>query len=144
MAKQTLIIETAKKLSLCDGMISIADKDTGEIALRPLEDVQTVMIDHHSAQITTPLIAALAKNNASIIYCDEAHMPISMTMDLESNNLQSLRFQGQLSASVPMNKLLWKQTVEAKSLTLRPRKPSHRDSKTNARLSCKDYQINRN
>lgn len=61
MAKQTLITETAKKLSLCDGMISIADKETGEIALRPLEDVQTVMIDHHSARITTPLIAALAK-----------------------------------------------------------------------------------
>lgn len=116
MAKQTLIIETTKKLSLCDGMISIADKETGEIALRPLEDVQTVMIDHHSARITTPLIAALAKNNASIIYCDEPHMPISMIMDLESNTLQSLRFQGQLSTSIPTNKQLWKQIIEAKIL----------------------------
>ncbi|MBR3454302.1 MAG: hypothetical protein IKH26_03155 [Bacteroidaceae bacterium] len=64
-AKLILVIETAKELSISGGMIAIKDKEKGEIILRPLEDVQTVMIDHHSARITTPLITRLGKNNAS-------------------------------------------------------------------------------
>ena len=34
MAKQTLIIETAKELSLNDGMIVITDRDTGDVELK--------------------------------------------------------------------------------------------------------------
>ena len=30
------------------------------------------------------------KNNVSIVYCDETHMPVSMTMDLASNRLPVL------------------------------------------------------
>lgn len=116
MSKQTIVIESAKELSLSDGMIVIKDKESEEIILRPIEDVQMVMIDHHSARVTTPLITRLAKNNASVIYCDETHMPVSMTMDLDSNTIQSKRFQYQLSASVPTNKQLWKQIIEAKIL----------------------------
>lgn len=81
MAKQTLVIETAKELSLRDGMIAITDKETGEIVSRPIEDVQLIMLDHHSAKITAPLMSRLAMNNASVIYCDETLMPVSMTMD---------------------------------------------------------------
>ena len=116
MAKQTLVIETAKELSLRDGMIAITDKETGEIVFRPIEDVQLIMLDHHSAKITAPLMTRLAMNNASVIYCDETHMPVSMTMDLDSNTLQGKRFKNQLEASAPMNKQIWKQIVEAKIL----------------------------
>ena len=51
MSKQTLVIETAKELSLNNGMIIIMDIETGEMSLRPLEDVQMIMIDHHSASV---------------------------------------------------------------------------------------------
>ena len=57
MSKQTLVIETAKELSLNNGMIVITDKETGEMNLGPLEDVQMIMIDHHSARMTTPRFA---------------------------------------------------------------------------------------
>lgn len=114
MAKQTLVVESAKELSLRGGMIVILDKETGEESLRPLEDVRMVMIDHHSAKLTVPLITKLAMNNVGVVFCDATHMPVSMLMDLESNSLQSKRFRAQLSASVPTNKQLWKQIVEAK------------------------------
>lgn len=39
MAKQTLVFESAKELSLNNGMLAITDKDSGEITLRSLEDV---------------------------------------------------------------------------------------------------------
>lgn len=114
MAKQTLVIETAKELSLNGGTIVITDRNTGEVTLRSLEDVQMVMIDNHSARMTVPLITRLVRNNVGIVYCDEKHTPVSMMMDLDSNTVQSKRFQHQLSASVPTNKQLWKQIVEAK------------------------------
>ena len=40
MAKQTIVIESAKDLSLQEGMIVITDRETGEISLRSLEDVR--------------------------------------------------------------------------------------------------------
>jgi len=114
MAKQTLVFESAKELSLNNGMLAITDKDSGEITLRSLEDVQMIMIDNHSVRMSIPLIVKLVKNNVSIVICDEKHMPVSMMMDLESNTLQSKRFQCQLSATLPDKKQLWKQIVEAK------------------------------
>ena len=40
MAKQTLVFESAKELSLSNGMLAITDKETGDITLRSLEDIQ--------------------------------------------------------------------------------------------------------
>ncbi len=114
MAKQTLVIESAKELSLNEGMVVITDKETGNMDLRSLEDIQMIMVDHHSARLTVPLITKLAENSVCVVYCNEKHMPVTMMMDLESNTLQSRRFQSQLSASVPIKKQLWKQIVEAK------------------------------
>lgn len=44
MAKQTLIIETAKELSVRDGMIVISDKDTGYSFLSVLREVMRLHI----------------------------------------------------------------------------------------------------
>ena len=40
MAKQTLVFESAKELSLSNGMLAITDKETGDITFRSLEDIQ--------------------------------------------------------------------------------------------------------
>ena len=89
MPKQTLVFETPKELSLKDWMMVIADRSTGEITLRSLEDIQMVMIDNHSVRITVPLISKLSKLNVNVVFCDETHMPVSMLMEMESNVLQA-------------------------------------------------------
>ena len=71
MAKQTLVFESAKELSLNNGMIVITDRESGEIVLRALEDVQMIMVDHHSVRLSIPLIVKLVMNNVSIVLCDE-------------------------------------------------------------------------
>lgn len=114
MAKQTLVFESPVELSLSDGMLSIMNKETKEITLRALEDIRLVMIDNHSVRITMPLISQFAKLNIGVVFCDEKHMPVSMLMDFESNTLQTKRFRSQLSATIPTNKQIWKQIVEAK------------------------------
>ena len=52
MAKQTLVFESPKELSLKDNMIVIKDRDTEEMTLRSLEDIRLIMIDNHSVRIT--------------------------------------------------------------------------------------------
>lgn len=78
MAKQVIVIESAKGLSLRGGMMVITDSRTGEVALRPIEDIKMIMIDHHSAKLTVPLIIQLVANNVGIVYCDSKHMPTAM------------------------------------------------------------------
>ena len=114
MAKQTLVFESPMELSLKGGMIAITNRESGEMTLRSLEDIQFIMIDHHSVRITIPLITQLSKLNIGVVFCDEKHMPVSMLMDMESNSIQAERFRCQLAASKPVNKYIWKQIVESK------------------------------
>ena len=114
MARQTLVIESPMELSLQGGMIVITDKETGEMTMRPLEDVGMVMIDNIATRVTIPLINKLTDNNTSVVFCNEKHLPVSMLMDLDSNYVQGMRYRSQIDASVPINKQIWKQIVEAK------------------------------
>ena len=114
MAKQTLVFESAVELSLNGEMILISDKVTGEKTLRSIEDIRLVLIDNRMVRVTVPLLNKLSELNVGVVFCDDRHMPVSMLLDLESNSLQSKRFQFQLAAKVPTNKQLWKQIVEAK------------------------------
>ena len=59
MAKQTLVFESAKELSLNNGMMVITDKITGEITLKSLEDIQMIMVDNHSVRITGGSVPAV-------------------------------------------------------------------------------------
>jgi hypothetical protein len=45
MAKQTLVFESPMELSLKGGMIAITNRESGEMTLRSLEDIQFIMID---------------------------------------------------------------------------------------------------
>lgn len=50
MAKQTLVFESPMELSLKGGMIAITNRESGEMTLHSLEDIQFIMIDHHSVR----------------------------------------------------------------------------------------------
>lgn len=85
-------------------MMAIVDSKTEDVVLRALEDIQMLMIDHPSVKMTMPLITSLSDNNIGVVFCNRSHMPVTMLMDLDSNVIQSKRFQKQLSASIPTNK----------------------------------------
>ncbi|MGE0079507.1 MAG: type II CRISPR-associated endonuclease Cas1 [Bacteroidales bacterium] len=80
----------------------------------PIEDVGVVVLDSPQITITHVLLNKLLDNNAAIITTNERHMPSGLLYPLEANTLQSERFAVQLSASVPLKKQLWQQTVQAK------------------------------
>lgn len=80
----------------------------------PIEDVGIVILDHPQVIISHALIAKLLRANVAFITCDTTHHPTGLMLNLSGHTLQAERFRHQLSASVPLKKQLWQQTVKAK------------------------------
>jgi CRISPR-associated protein Cas1 len=90
--------------------------DPGQQTTIPIEDIGMVVLDNPQITLTHGLMAVLLDNNASVITCDERHMPVGLMLPLEGHTVQSERFQDQLSASLPLRKQLWQQTIQQKIL----------------------------
>ena len=84
------------------------------VVTRPIEDIGIVVLDNKQITITQGLLEALLENNCAIITCDSHRMPVGLMLPLCGNTVQSERFQDQISASLPLRKQLWQQTVKAK------------------------------
>lgn len=97
-------------------IIRTTDQMTGEPCeySRPIEDIGAVVIESEQVTLSSYLIAALLENKVALIICDGKHMPSGLMLPLEGNTLQSERFDAQISASLPLKKQLWQQTVSMK------------------------------
>jgi CRISPR-associated protein Cas1 len=80
----------------------------------PLEDLGVLILDHPQITITHPVLQQIAAFNVALVSCDSNHMPASLLMPLEGHNTQQERFRAQISASEPLKKQLWQQTIKCK------------------------------
>ena len=124
MIKRTLYFGNPAYLSLSSRQLVIRKSESqkegaqGEnICTRAIEDIGVIVIDHPQITLTSALIAALLDNNVALITCDSHHMPTGLLLPLSGNTIQSERFQAQVSASLPLKKQLWQQTVKQKIAT---------------------------
>ncbi len=115
MIKRTLYFSNPTYLRVKDEqmVVEYPQGDAGS-KLIPIEDIGVVVLDSPQITITHVLLNKLLANNVAVVTTDERHMPSGLLLPLESNTLQSERFGVQLSASVPLKKQLWQQTVQAK------------------------------
>lgn len=81
---------------------------------KPIEDLGVVVLDHKQITITSGVLEALLENNCAVITCDGKSMPVGLMLPLYGNTTQNERFRQQLSASLPLKKQLWQQTIQAK------------------------------
>jgi len=58
----------------------------------------------------------LLAQNVALITCNQTHHPVGLFLNLDGNTLQSLKFNQQIEARLPLKKQLWQQTVEQKIL----------------------------
>lgn len=120
MIKRTLCFSNPAYLSMKNRQLVVRlekhDNEPERTATIPIEDIGIVVLDCQQITITHGLMAALLDNNASIITCDERHMPVGLLLPLEGHTVQSERFQDQLTSSLPLRKQLWQQTVQQKIL----------------------------
>ena len=115
MIKRTLYFSNPAYLKVKDEqmLIEYPNGDTESKSV-PIEDIGAIILDYPQITITHVLLNKLLANNVAVITTDERHMPSGLLYPLESNTLQSERFAVQLSASVPLKKQLWQQTVQTK------------------------------
>lgn len=80
----------------------------------PIEDIGILVLDHPQITLSHALLQDLLAHNIAILSCNENHLPSGMFLNLDSNTLQSERFNNQINASEVLKKQLWKQTIEDK------------------------------
>lgn len=114
MIKQTLYFGNPAYLSLKDRQLVIRLPDKNQSITRPIEDIGVVIVDNKQITLTSGLIEALLGNNCALITCDSSHLPVGLMLPLCGNTTQSERFRHQLSASLPLKKQLWQQTISQK------------------------------
>ncbi|MBC7124406.1 MAG: type II CRISPR-associated endonuclease Cas1 [Bacteroidales bacterium] len=115
MIKRTLYFGNPAYLKAKDDQMVVeypnVDNESKSI---PIEDIGVVILDSPQITITHVLLNKLLANNAAVITTNERHMPSGLLYPLESNTIQNERFTVQLTASLPLKKQLWQQTVQAK------------------------------
>ncbi|WP_276978887.1 type II CRISPR-associated endonuclease Cas1 [Flavobacterium filum] len=99
-------------ITIPDTGAGLSEKDRSNLV--PIEDIGVVILDHQQITISQALIAKLLDNKVALITCDATHHPTGLMLNLDGNTLQAERFAEQISASLPLRKNLWMQTVEQK------------------------------
>ena len=115
--KKTLYFGNPARLSLKLQQMVIKRQlpEGGEqVDTRPIEDLGVVIIDNTQITFTSGIIDALLANNCAIVTCDNRHMPAGLMLPLNGHTIQNERFRQQISASVPLLKQMWQQTVKCK------------------------------
>lgn len=115
MIKRTLYFGNPAYLNFKDNQLVIKAPD-GSIKTAAIEDVGFVILDNPQITLSHVLLSALVENNCAVISCDKNHLPNGLFLPLSSNTLQSERYQAQVTASIPLKKQLWQQTVQQKIL----------------------------
>lgn len=114
MIKRTLYFGNPAYLKTVNEQLVIEMHNSGETKTTPIEDIGLLILDHQQITITQALMAKLLSNNAAVVTCDHTHHPTGMMLNLDGNSLQSMKYQAQIDASIPLKKQLWQQTVIVK------------------------------
>ena len=114
MIKRIIDISERSYLSLEKQQLLIRKGE--QIAGRiPIEDIGILILQHPAIVLTQALVVTCQKNNVAIIFCDERHLPYSITLPLtEANNLHQKTLKQQIDAGKPAKNRLWKQVVSEK------------------------------
>ena len=91
------------------------DKNGQTVAKIAIEDLGILILQHPATVITQSVITLCQQNNVAILFCDERHLPISVTLPLwTGHSLHTKIVKEQVASSIPRRKRLWQQVVKAK------------------------------
>lgn len=115
MIKRTLYFGNPCSLSKKDNQLRILmTGDENKETMVPVEDIGLIILDNPNINLSNALLMALSENNSALISCNNSHMPYSLALPMFSNTEFPEKFSSQLSASEPLKKNLWKQTIASK------------------------------
>ena len=99
MLKRTLFFSNAVCLTMKNKQLVIQNKESHEETTVPIEDIGFVIIENNQVYISIPLINELTANNVAIVFCNDKHLPYTMTLPLDCNTVQNQLFSAQIESS---------------------------------------------
>lgn len=115
MIKRTLFFGNPAYLSTKNEQLVVSYPEEGkEKKIVPIEDIGILVLENPQITLTNGLITKLIQNKAAVVNCDKQHLPCSILQPLVGHTEQTERFANQLTASLPLKKNLWQQTVSTK------------------------------
>ncbi|MBP3709790.1 MAG: type II CRISPR-associated endonuclease Cas1 [Treponema sp.] len=114
MIKRTLFFSNAVCLTMKNKQLLIFNKETREETSVPIEDIGFIIIENNQVYISIPVINELTSNNAAVVFCNDKHLPFSMSLPLDCNSIQNQLFSVQIASSLPVKKKCWKLVIEQK------------------------------
>lgn len=112
MLKKTLLFSNKCSITSKLEQLVINSENTNKTI--PIEDIGFIVIDNPEIYISIHALNLLVENNASIIICNNSHLPNGMFLNLNSHHTQQEVFKNQIEASAPLKKQLWQQTIVEK------------------------------
>lgn len=80
----------------------------------PLEDLGVLVVDNPGALMSESLLVACADNDATVVLCDEKHLPSAVLLPLQGHSVQAETIRAQTAMTLPLRKRLWQQLVQGK------------------------------
>ncbi|MCV6629986.1 MAG: type II CRISPR-associated endonuclease Cas1 [Flavobacteriaceae bacterium] len=115
MIKRTLFFGTPVYLSTKNEQLVVQfPEETKTAKTIPIEDIGMVVLEHPQITITNTVLMKLTQSKAAVLHCDKQHLPCGLVQPLVGHSEQNERMRQQLAASLPLQKQLWQQTVQAK------------------------------
>lgn len=114
MIKRVIDISEPAYLHIQQGQLCV-DRNKTTIAQISVEDLGILILEHPAIVITQAVITVCQQNNVAVLFCDQRHLPISITLPLwEGHSLHTKVLREQLAISEPTRKRLWQQVVREK------------------------------
>lgn len=114
MAFRVVLIENEVDVKLkLDNLV--LNTSEGEIWF-PINDISIVVLDNLRITLSTRLLCTLAKNNVSIVICDEKHLPIGLYCSYDNHSRMFKHLEYQINTSAEKYDLFWKEIVIRKVL----------------------------
>ena len=112
MIKRVIEISIACNLSLKDRQLVLKTQKSQHSA--PIEDLGAVIIDTPMVNMSQPVLVSLAKENVSVILCDQQHLPSAVLLPMYGHHLHGKIAKAQALVKEPLRKRLWQSIVQQK------------------------------
>ncbi len=119
MNHRHVMITLPAKLSVQNEQIMIrrreSNQETNEEVIHiPLEDVDSILIESAVVTVTAMFMAKCSEYRVVVFFCDDKHMPSTISLPFQQHSRLSAVFEMQLNLRKPLINRIWQEIVMAK------------------------------
>lgn len=111
MSWRVIVVTGVAKLDLKLGFLVVRKESTTKIHI---SEIHTLMIDSTAVSLTTALLNELIQRKVNVIFCDEAHNPVSTLLPTRGSHDSSMKIKLQMEWPMLIKQQVWTEIVAEK------------------------------